>query len=312
MLVLGEVHTGLLQHATSVTSSQAKTVLGLRIGEVVRTFERPVAYAVSPDLFTGVDCRLESGSAASPRAVGTTMSRAALTGGQIVQTSTTAHLSVSPAVRRMPWPYYLSRPGQVETIGKTGWDAVAAGFLAASSGDGLDLGAITGRLLDAVQRSPQLDRRAPFRTARTRLRWVLVPREAAGDQIGFSIESPSVRTLRVAADLPPARVAGFCEDVARHDWLLTALLAIVERSRIDLGTDANVVRRLRPAIDHLLHLWMPAARLEEPFLSFWAALERGSGFTRQWETQVSRIRDQLAVHTISLLRVTAAQVRESV
>jgi hypothetical protein len=34
----------------------------------------------------------------------------------------------------------------------------------------------------------------------------------------------------------------------------------------------------------------------------WDGLEQRSGFTRQWSANVNRIRDQLALHTLSTLR----------
>jgi hypothetical protein len=36
-------------------------------------------------------------------------------------------------------------------------------------------------------------------------------------------------------------------------------------------------------------------------LSFWDSLERRPGFSLQWQATVSRIRDQLAVHTLETL-----------
>jgi hypothetical protein len=50
-----------------------------------------------------------------------------------------------------------------------------------------------------------------------------------------------------------------CEDLALHDWLLTALLQLIEHSRHARNARPQLINRLQPAIDHLLHLWMPAA-----------------------------------------------------
>jgi hypothetical protein len=36
--------------------------------------------------------------------------------------------------------------------------------------------------------------------------------------------------------------------------------------------------------------------------SLWESLEQRPGFTRQWSATVNRIRDQLALHTLSTLR----------
>ena len=61
------------------------------------------------------------------------------------------------------------------------------------------------------------------------------------------------------------------------------------------------VLALRPAVDHLLHLWMPYAHVDCSLLHLWDVLERDPGFTRQWQNLVQRIRDQLAVQAVPLL-----------
>jgi hypothetical protein len=76
---------------------------------------------------------------------------------------------------------------------------------------------------------------------------------------------------------------------------------MIERSRIGGESRAHTVERLRPAIDHLLHLWMPAARVSQDLLELWDYLERWPGFSRQWRVSVDRIRDQIAASTIALL-----------
>ena len=101
------------------------------------------------------------------------------------------------------------------------------------------------------------------------------------------------------ADVPG--VVEFCEDLALHDWLLTTLLRMLERSRIGIDSRSDVVRALRPAVDHLLHLWMPAARGDEISAALWDRLERRPGLSRQWHASVDRIRDQIALSTIGLL-----------
>jgi hypothetical protein len=62
-----------------------------------------------------------------------------------------------------------------------------------------------------------------------------------------------------------------------------------------------VVQRLRPAVEHLLHLWMPAARGDEAGAALWAGLERRPGLARQWDALVHRVRDQLALGAIAAL-----------
>ena len=302
MLALGEVHTGLLRNRASVTQRLATQVLSLLLGERVRRSERPIAHAVSPDRITGVDCQLATSSGTRVRGIGTVVSRASITGGHVLQGSTYAHVVKSEADRRLPWSHYLSRPGAIETLGKADPADLAGGFLTPKQSPvNLDLGAISGRMVDMVQRSKELDHALPFRMARTRLRWVVAvdATQPTASRARFTIDSATVRTLRLTVaenDLPAA--VKLCEDLALHDWLLTALLEMIERSRIGSSPRPQVVDRLRPAIDYLLHLWMPTARLNESVLPLWEILERQPGFTKQWEASVSRIRDQVALSTI--------------
>jgi hypothetical protein len=312
MLILGEVHTGLLQNSTALPAPQCEGALGLFRGETVRRSERPIAHAVSPDLLAGVDCRLATGSGARVRGVGTVVHRATITGGHVLQGSAMVRLTGSEARHRLPWSHYLARPGRVETIGGSDWADLARGFVAAPGAAAtLDLGAISSRVMHAVQSSPFVDRTPPFRTARTRLQWVAVTTGGAaptgspgdsGERVAFSIESEQRRTLQLHCPAEQvAALAAFCEDLALHDWLLTTLLNMIERSRIGGDSRARTVGRLRPAIDHLLHLWMPAARAGQDLLELWEGLERRPGFSRQWQASVNRIRDQIAASTIALL-----------
>jgi hypothetical protein len=311
MLTVGEVHTGLLQNRVSLAQLLSTQVLALVPGARVRRSERPIAYAVSPDLLTGIDCLLATSSGARVRGIGTAVSRTSITGGRILQGSAYAHITKSEADRRLPWSHYLSRPGVIETLGKADHTDLAGGFLTARPAPvSLDLGAISGRVMDMVQRSSELDRTPPFKMARTRMRCVVTVGEAqpADSQAQFAIEGPTTRTLRLtsgANDLPAA--IELCEDLALHDWLLTALLGLIERSRSDRNARPQVVDRLRPAIDHLLHLWMPAARLDKSMLPVWQSLEQQPGFTKQWTASVSWIRDQVALSTIMLLSSLAAE-----
>ncbi|HKR49188.1 MAG TPA: SCO2521 family protein [Pseudonocardiaceae bacterium] len=305
MLTVGEVHTGLLQNWTSLTQLLSTQVLAIVPGVRVRRSERPIAYAVSPDSLTGIDCLLATSSGARVRGIGTAVSRASITGGRILQGSTYAHITKSEADRRLPWSHYLSQPGVIETLGRTDRADLAGGFLTARSTPViLDLGAISGRVMDTVQRSSELDRTPPFRMARTRMRCVVAVDEDQRDdsRVEFTLDSPTARTLRLTVrenDL--AAAVELCEDLALHDWLLTALLELIERSGSSRNERPQVVDKLRPAIDHLLHLWMPAARLDKSMLPAWRSLEQQPGFTKQWTAAVSQIRDQVALNTTMLL-----------
>ena len=237
MLILGEVHTGLLQNSTAVPAARCEHILALVQGRAVRQFERPIDHAASPELLTGVDCRLATGSGARIRGIGTVAHRATITGGHLLQTSATVHVTGSRTTRRLPWSHYLALPGEVETIGRPDWDDLAHGHLAARPPAAtLDLGGITGRVMDHLQASTLVDRSPPIRARRTRLRWVAFATDQAGtgDKVRFGVEADRLRTLRLPrAGRSVAAVAGFCEDLALHDWLLTTLLQLIERSQLE-------------------------------------------------------------------------------
>lgn len=303
---MGEVHTGLLQNSTSLTQPRSAQLLALLEDTRVRCSERPIAYAVSPEVLTGVDCRLATSSGTKVRGIGTAVSRAAITGGRVLQGSAFASITRSEANRRLPWSHYLSRPGVVEILNNADHAHLAGGFLTAGPApDSLDLGAISDRMIDRVQhRSPELDRRPPFRMARIQMRCVVMVTEAqpAQRRVQFTVENATTRTVQLTVGENSLLAAvELCEDLALHDWLLTALLELIERSRSRRGAHLQVVERLRPAIDDLLHLWMPAARLDTVMLPLWQSLEQQPGFTKQWEASVSWIRDQVALTAIMLL-----------
>lgn len=305
MLTVGEVHTGLVQNSTALTQLLSARLLAFVPGSRVRRSERPTAHAVSPDSLTGVDCQLATSSRSQVRGVGTAVSRAAITGGRILQGSAYAHITKSEADRRLPWSHHLSRPGIVETLGKADRADLAGGFLTTDPAPKiLDLGAISGRMMDQVQGSSELDRKQPFRMARTRMRWVAVVNgeQPEDNRTHFTINNEITRTVRLTVSEDDLLAAvELCEDLALHDWLLTTLLALIERSRSGRGGRPQVVEGLQPAIDDLLHLWMPEARLDKSMLPLWKGLEQRTGFTKQWTASVSWIRDQVMLNIITLL-----------
>jgi hypothetical protein len=311
MLTLGEVHTGLLQHSTPLSLGESAKILDQLVGERVRQSERPTAYAVSPDRLTGVDCHLASAKGGRIRAVGTVISRATITGGHVLQGSSYTSVGAVPAARRLPWSHYLSRPGRVETVGLADEADLAAGFGHATlPRQSLDLAAISSRAMDSVQTSSLLDRTGPLKTRRTTLRWVASTseNENADTTVEFAIESRTLRTLTLnLANTAPATVAALCEDLALHDWLLTTLLSLIDGSLTGPGTPAEKLAKVRPAIDHLLHLWMPGARVDSSVLAVWESMERRPGFTRQWQASVNRIRDHVTMAAITLLGEVAGE-----
>lgn len=306
-IVLGVVRTGLLVNSTAAGRADARAALTLLPGERVRTSVRPMPYAVSPERYVGVDCDLATGSGRQTRAVGTVLARASITGGRVLQGSALTRAVRGPAEYRQPWSYYLARPGSVETIGKANWADAAKGFLDPVAGRrGIDFGAVCDQVMDAVQRSDRFDRRPPFRAARTTVRWVLETAADGDDRVEFGLVDGTSRLVRFTLNSPDhAAVAGLCEDLALHDWLLTTVTELIARSRLGEGTHVQAINRVRPAIDHLLHLWMPGVRVDQELMPLWTILDKKVGFIQQWKISVNRIRDQLAMNTLTLLSAVA-------
>lgn len=303
LVTMGEVHTGLLHHSSAVSPASATRLLDVVLGQRVVRSDRPISYVLSPNQLTGVDCLLPAASGAKIRGIGTAVSRTALTGGHVLQGSTYVQVRRSALARRLPWSHYLDRPGIVETLGKADGRQLADGFLEGKpAGSQLDLASIARLAMDSIQDQRDLDHRSAFRSSRTRFRWVVPPDSAGQKQVVFGIVNDVTRTVRLPSrPIDVTSVAQLCEDLALHDWLLTTLLLLIERSRIGFGTRATVVERLQPAVDFLLHLWMPAARTDRALGDVWEGVEQGSGLSRQWQVNVDRVRDQLALGAMEKL-----------
>jgi hypothetical protein len=297
VLVIGEVNTGLLQHSAAISTDFACRLLAPAHGMRVRRADRPIAFAVSPEVVTGIDCELSTPSGAKARVVGTTVSRTAITGGHVVQGSAFVRVVRAEATRRQPWSYYLARPGTIETIGKADSGQLGDGFLADETGGNvLDLRAIGTRAMNAVQDSPLIDHRPALKSSRTRLRWTADLRPDRPRSITFTVHDPLLRTIRLGGvGLEPESVVTLCEDLALHDWLLTTLLSHVSRAAVGTRPRAAVVARLQPIVDFLIHLWMPAARVDPRLTDVWEGLDRRPGLSRQWQATVDRVRDQVAL-----------------
>ncbi|WP_018501663.1 SCO2521 family protein [Parafrankia discariae] len=300
-LLVGEVLTTLLQNSHRVGAATAATLLDIVPGGRVRSATRPMAHAFSPDVRVGVHCPLATASGTRADGAGTVVARASVTGGTVLQASSRARLIRAVGERRLPWSHYVANPGTVEVVGRSTEDDLAAGFLTAPTRASLDLGAVSGRLLGRVQRSPGIDRVASLRARRTKLRFAvswrsfdspLLPQSARS--VEFVIHDETLRTLRLRLGrCDPSDAVAACEDLAFHDWLLSTVEALLDNSRIGVDSAPEVVRRFRPVIDRLLHLWMPGARVVEELAEVWGALERRPGFSREWASLTGQIRDQL-------------------
>ncbi len=294
------MHCGLLQNSSPLVPEVVARILGLVRGQPVRSWDRPVRHAVSPRILTGVDCRPPSalGPRRRLRLVGTVASEARVTVGQILQGCATTTIRPAALPRRLSWSHYLTRPGVVEMIGPLAPDDLVSGFLSGLDPEGaLELAEICSAVMLPVQLAEVLDRKPRLRVARTRLRWAAVAGPDDRDPtVQLRIGPEALRTLEIHAPAGMfAVLPDLCQDVALHDWLLSAVVEAVDVANIGVRDRAEVVRRLRPAVDGLLHAWMPSARLPLDAVPYWAEIDRVAGFSRQWETLVHRIRDQLVM-----------------
>ncbi|WP_433293200.1 SCO2521 family protein [Actinoplanes sp. CA-030573] len=291
--------TGLLRGRDPSSGDDGESLVRLVAGERVLVSTRPRSYVRSPERPVGVDCAVAGRGAGdrSARGIGTALQRAAITDHEVVQGSAYARIVPADHTARRPWSHYLARPGQIETIGRPRWaemaDALAAPKIARGA---LDLGAVAQRATNEVQGATRGGREETFRAARSRLRWVA---ETGGEGIGevrFEVHDRKVRLLRFRTrEADAGRLASICEDVALHDWLLFTLIESVRKAAIGRAPRGDTLARLGPAVDRLLHLWMPAARADELTETMWAVLERGAGFSRQWTTLATRVRDQFLI-----------------
>ncbi|THV32232.1 SCO2521 family protein [Glycomyces paridis] len=319
MLIVGEIHTALLPHSRPLTPEEARGALALAVGETVVQWARPVPHTASPTLLHGVDCRLPLGpkpgnrhaddaaGGSSVRAVGTVCSRAVLTGGHLLQGSAWTAVAPPQQPRRMPWSYYLARPGTLETIGNFEARRLAEGYLLADGqGKGLarkvrhdggtallDAAAIARHSVHDVLSRPVLDQRPPIKTGSTRLRWAAIADPGEGRAVAFRLVGNDRRRMSLVTGLvEPEQIAAAAEDLAVHDWLLSAVAARIALAKI--GEDPrHTLRTLRPVVDHLLHLWSAGARTSRDLEFMWDSLERRPGLTRQWTTMTERVRSQI-------------------
>lgn len=294
---LGEIHTGVLQSSSPISAELARSVLAALPHQAVRTWERPIRQAASPEVLTGLDHPLPSASGAQVRGVGTLATELRVTAGRLLQAATRTTVIGAGVPRRLRWSHYLARPAVVEAIGRPVPQDLVDGFLREESRTGFDLGPVCAHWMGWAQSCADLDHRAPFPARRIRLRWAAVP---AGPQaparISFRVHGDDLRTLRIV--VPAELAAGLpelCRDLALHDWLLSSLVSVIDTAGIGSREREDVVRRLHPAVDHLLHAWMPAARFPAELAPYWDAVEQRSGLTRQWENAVRQVRDQIAL-----------------
>ncbi|MBW8487683.1 SCO2521 family protein [Actinomadura parmotrematis] len=305
-LAIGEIRTGFVRHSTEVSLEEASAVLRLVPGEQVRHAGRPRAYAVSPAPLTGVDCAVPSARGRRVQGVGTVTSRATITGGRVLQVCSSATLVRSRAGYRLPWSHYLGRPGVVECLGRVDLRDAAAGFAEAEGGTrGIALGSIAEQVMDRVQGSPLLDGRLPLRAPRGSWRWAV---EDGEPLFRFTVLRDGTRLVRLAVPgHGAADLLDLVEDLALHDWLLGTVETILGRAGLGSAPPDRTLRHVGPLVGHVLHHWMPAARIRPELVPLWDAVDRVHGLTRQWDALVARVRDQLALDTVAMLAGAAAR-----
>jgi hypothetical protein len=318
VLSCGEVLTCILPSQQPLDAESAAALLSLRTDERVLVSERPNLYALSPETLTGVDCALPTANGAKVRVVGTVAVRATLTEGRVLQTTAYFRAPADGPERRRAWGHYLMRPGWVEPLGRLPEQEAADGILNGGRPGELDLGLIADGLLRELLRHPLLDQAVPFKKSRrTRLRWAalsapagLEPGVDPGPSIQrFTLGEGDLRTIRLSVPdgTKSVAVAGLCEDFALHDWLLTTVVRLLD-GRLGSVEAPTALTALRPAVEHLMHLWMPRARGDRTLSTLWDVLEQEPGFTRQWQSISQRIRDQLALlNTLAPRRVPTGE-----
>jgi hypothetical protein len=303
MLIIGEIRTCLLRNSSRLSRPAVAQLLGFKPGKRVLATDRPVNRSVSPDVMIGVDCRLATEPLVRARGIGTVATHAVVTGGLVLQSSARARLERAAVGHRQAWSHYANRHGVIEVISRAEVGQLARGHRTAEpDGVVLDLGSVSERMIRLVQRRPQLDHETVVRVRPTRMRWTASPCDRAEPSVRLHMDSEVLRTveLTMPADLLDLAVR-FCEDLALHDWLITALGGAIDQADQDMAAGEDPIAALTPAVERLIHLWMPGAHVDLPMRRLWGALEERPGFSLQWNAQVARIRDLVALRTLDAL-----------
>lgn len=302
-VVLGAVTTGLLNTSEPLTLEAARQALALVPGVAADWRRHPTEQVVSPDLFFGLDCRLAVGSGSHPRVIGTARARAILTAGHVLQGSARVEVLLDASRRRMPWSYYMARTGVVEAINKADPADLVTGFLQARPGESLlDLGNTGAYVMSLLDNAPQIDRQARLRTQTHRLLWAAHIQEG-GEPLG-NIEAGADGVFRVRASLPSALLppfVEFCEILALHDWLLSALKNAFDRSS---RPTQRAEGELDAALGYLGHVWNPLAHLPREMRWLWQGLDDEAQLSWEWQSTLTRVRDKVTLLTRKAIQET--------
>ncbi|PRY37819.1 SCO2521 family protein [Umezawaea tangerina] len=300
-MIIGEVRTGLLRNSLPLPRQAVVDLLSLRPGRQVVATDRPINRTVSPDSIVGVDCTLATEPQAKARGIGTVVTHAVVVGGAVLQSSSRTRLEWVDYRERKAWTHYTHRRGVVDVLGNPPPVQVVNGSKRSShQRDTLDLGAMCQRMLMLVQGRPQLDYKPGLRTQPTQLRWNATARKGARPAVHLHIDDESRRTVDVV--VPPellGEASRFCEDLALHDWLYTALGNVVEQAERDMAAGTDPMKLLGSALTLLVRLWMPGAHVDSALRPLWADLEDVPGFSQSWHRNVAWIRDQISMSTLT-------------
>jgi hypothetical protein len=231
---------------------------------------------------------------------GTVASHAVVTEGLVLQASARTHLVRSTTSHRRAWSHYLSRHGIIEVISKADTTQLALGHrVGAVTGTELNLGAISEHLLGMVQMRSQLNYQAIIRSRTTRMRWSAMASDQDELTVRLHVDNDMLRTVEMTVPVSQLSFTEqFCEDLALHDWLITVLGDVLEQTDRDTAAGVDPIKILTPIADQLVHLWMPGGHVNPVLRPLWETLENRPGFSTQWNAQVARIRDKIALRTL--------------
>ncbi|UGT61140.1 SCO2521 family protein [Nocardia asteroides] len=296
ILVTGEIHTRLVPHSTALTRASAEEMLTIVPGYPVRWRTRPSSVGTSPTIAAGFDCGLPRVSGAAVHAIGTAAVHAVVCGGRVLQSSAHTGVVAAESSQRQVWSHYLSRVGVAEVVSRVTPQTRKRlvdgflGFVDPPPGT-VDMPSITQHLLNRVSMWSGLDQRAPFRAVTTRLRWAAHIGAAA--TLRFRLEEGRVRTVVVTVrnETELAAVGAFCEDLARHDWLLTVVEAITDQvDAMPLGAD--VTQAVAPVLAGVTHLWTPGVHTPAVLRPLWRQLEADPAFSAEWFARLGHLRSR--------------------
>ncbi|WP_067898478.1 SCO2521 family protein [Nocardia vaccinii] len=323
LAMFGEIQTCLLPSRQVLDAPASVELLSaMKFGSAVVTRERPVPLAVSPNRLEGVDCnlsqyRVDGTGGKRVHVIGTVASRAVVIGGRVLQGSSQTTVIRAHGSDRQPWAHYLSRPGTIEVVsGSASGGSLVDGYLRPPAEDLLDLSSICGRISNLTRVDRRLDQRIPFRRAgTTRLRWAVEVGESSERALPFffRLDDDTVRSVRIV--LPRQHITEaqrFCEDLATHDWLLTAIGRVAEGFGVFQTRPDVVLDELSRVLDELVPLWMPGAHASPLLRPIWDGLESDPGFTRQWTARVGQLRDRMTATTLKVFQRSQAHQAEGI